>query len=214
MIKIAPSILSSDFSNLESEIKRLEKSNADIIHIDVMDGHFVNNITIGPAVISSIRDKTNLLFDIHLMIEEPDRYLKEFVKSGADLVTIHYESSCDIRKTLEMIKQTGKMAGLALKPKTEAKVIEEYLDVLDLVLVMTVEPGFGGQAFIKDMLPKIKQVRKYIESRERSIYLEVDGGINEVTAKDVMSCGANVIVAGSYIFKSDDYEHQINMLKS
>lgn len=214
MIKIAPSILSSDFSNLESEIKRLEKSNADIIHIDVMDGHFVNNITIGPAVISSIRDKTNLLFDIHLMIEEPDRYLKEFVKSGADLVTIHYESSCDIRKTLEMIKQTGKMAGLALKPKTEAKVIEEYLDVLDLVLVMTVEPGFGGQAFIKDMLPKIKQVRKYIESRERSIYLEVDGGINEVTAKDVMSCGVNVIVAGSYIFKSDDYEHQINMLKS
>ena len=214
MIKIAPSILSSDFSNLESEIKRLEKSNADIIHIDVMDGHFVNNITIGPAVISSIRDKTNLLFDIHLMIEEPDRYLKEFVKSGADLVTIHYESSCDIRKTLEMIKQTGKMAGLALKPKTEAKVIEEYLDVLDLVLIMTVEPGFGGQAFIKDMLPKIKQVRKYIESRERSIYLEVDGGINEVTAKDVMSCGANVIVAGSYIFKSDDYEHQINMLKS
>ena len=214
MIKIAPSILSSDFSKLESEIKRLEKSNADIIHIDVMDGHFVNNITIGPAVISSIRDKTNLLFDIHLMIEEPDRYLKEFVKSGADLVTIHYESSCDIRKTLEMIKQTGKMAGLALKPKTEAKVIEEYLDVLDLVLVMTVEPGFGGQAFIKDMLPKIKQVRKYIESRERSIYLEVDGGINEVTAKDVMSCGVNVIVAGSYIFKSDDYEHQINMLKS
>lgn len=211
MVKISPSILSSDFSNLELEVKKLEKAGADMLHIDVMDGHFVNNITIGPAVISAIRNKTILPFDVHLMISEPYKYLDSFVTSGADIITVHYESCSNVKEALIKIKQKGKLAGLALKPLTKAEVVLDFLDIVDLILIMTVEPGFGGQKFIMDMLYKIKQVKKYIGNKK--INLEVDGGLNNITSKKAISNGANVIVAGSYIFKADDYKRQIDSLK-
>lgn len=211
MVKISPSILSADFSNLELEVKKIEKCKADMLHIDIMDGHFVNNITIGPVVISSIRSKTVLLFDVHLMISNPCKYLDAFVASGADIITIHYESNSNVAETLIKIRQKGKLAGLALKPATRAEVILDFLDVVDLILVMTVEPGFGGQEFMVDMLPKIERVKEYIGNRK--ISLEVDGGLNNITSKKAISNGANIIVAGSYIFKSDDYKKQIDSLK-
>lgn len=214
MIKISPSILSSDFANLESEIKKLELAKADMLHIDVMDGHFVKNITIGPPVIKSIKSKTNLPFDVHLMIARPDEYLEQFIEAGSDIITIHYESECDVMSTLIRIKKSGKKAGLALKPSTPAEVILKFLDVVDLILVMTVEPGFGGQKFMFDMLPKIKSVRQYINFSGRAIDLEVDGGINNITNLEAINFGANVIVAGSYIFAEGEYEKRILSLKS
>ena len=214
MIKISPSILSSDFANLESEIKKLELAKADMLHIDVMDGHFVKNITMGPPVIKSIKSKTNLPFDVHLMIARPDEYLEQFIEAGSDIITIHYESECDVMSTLIRIKKSGKKAGLALKPSTPAEVILKFLDVVDLILVMTVEPGFGGQKFMLDMLPKIKSVRQYINFSGRTIDLEVDGGINNITNLEAISFGANVIVAGSYIFAEGEYEKRILSLKS
>lgn len=214
MIKISPSILSSDFANLESEIKKLELAKADMLHIDVMDGHFVKNITIGPPVIKSIKSKTNLPFDVHLMISRPDKYLEQFIEAGSDIITIHYESECDVMSTLIRIKKSGKKAGLALKPSTPAEVILKFLDVVDLILVMTVEPGFGGQKFMFDMLPKIKSVRQYINFSGRAIDLEVDGGINNITNLEAINFGANVIVAGSYIFAEEEYEKRILSLKS
>lgn len=214
MIKISPSILSSDFANLESEIKKLELAKADMLHIDVMDGHFVKNITIGPPVIKSIKSKTNLPFDVHLMISRPDKYLEQFIEAGSDIITIHYESECDVMSTLIKIKKSGKKAGLALKPSTPAEVILKFLDVVDLILVMTVEPGFGGQKFMFDMLPKIKSVRQYINFSGRAIDLEVDGGINNITNLEAINFGANVIVAGSYIFAEGEYEKRILSLKS
>ena len=214
MIKISPSILSSDFANLESEIKKLELAKADMLHIDVMDGHFVKNITIGPPVIKSIKSKTNLPFDVHLMIARPDEYLEQFIEAGSDIITIHYESECDVMSTLIRIKKSGKKAGLALKPSTPAEVILKFLDVVDLILVMTVEPGFGGQKFMFDMLPKIKSVRQYINFSGRAIDLEVDGGINNIPKLEAINFGANVIVAGSYIFAEGEYEKRILSLKS
>lgn len=215
MIKISPSILSSNFSNLEFEITKLEKSGADMIHIDVMDGNFVNNITIGPVVISSIRDKTKLPFDVHLMISEPDKYLDDFIKVGSDIITIHYESNCsNLRDTLMKIKSNGKMAGLAIKPNTKAEKVFDFIDLLDVVLVMTVEPGFGGQKFLPNMLNKINEVRKYINNSDKLIDIEVDGGINNTTVKNVINNGANIIVAGSYIFESQNYKRQIDSLKN
>lgn len=214
MIKISPSILSSDFANLESEIKKLELAKADMLHIDVMDGHFVKNITIGPPVIKSIKSKTNLPFDVHLMISRPDEYLEQFIEAGSDIITIHYESECDVINTLIKIKKSGKKAGLALKPLTPAEVVLKFLDVVDLILVMTVEPGFGGQKFMFDMLPKIKSVRQYINFSGRTIDLEVDGGINNITNLEAINFGANVIVAGSYIFVEGEYGKRIISLKS
>ncbi len=215
MIKISPSILSSNFSNLEFEITKLEKSGADMIHIDVMDGNFVNNITIGPVVISSIRDKTKLPFDVHLMISEPDKYLDDFIKVGSDIITIHYESTySNLRDTLMKIKSNGKMAGLAIKPNTKAEKVFDFIDLLDVVLVMTVEPGFGGQKFLPNMLNKINEVRKYINNSDKLIDIEVDGGINNITVKNVINNGANIIVAGSYIFESQNYKRQIDSLKN
>ena len=214
MIKISPSILSSDFANLESEIKKLELAKADMLHIDVMDGHFVKNITIGPPVIKSIKSKTNLPFDVHLMISRPDEYLDQFIEAGSDIITIHYESECDAMNTLIKIKKSGRKAGLALKPLTPAEVVLKFLDVVDLILVMTVEPGFGGQKFMFDMLPKIKSVRQYINFSGRTIDLEVDGGINNTNNLEAINFGANVIVAGSYIFVEGEYGKRIISLKS
>ncbi len=213
MVKISPSILSCDFSNLELEIRKIQEAGADMLHVDVMDGHFVNNISIGPIVISSVRKKTNLVFDVHLMMSRPDLYLDNFIDSGADIITIHYESDCDIKETLTRIKAAGKLAGLALKPATAPEVVLGYLDILDMILVMTVEPGFGGQKFMFEMLPKIKKIRRYIEQSGKDIDLEVDGGIDQLTKIEAVGSGANVIVAGSYIFKSDDYLNKIKSLR-
>lgn len=212
-IKIAPSILSSDFSKLGKEITAIESAGADLVHIDVMDGHFVDNITIGPAVIKSIRKKTNLPFDIHLMISHPDKYIKEFIEAGGDIITFHYESESEIKNTIKIIKSLGKKVGLALRPKTNWNVIKQYIELLDMVLVMTVEPGFGGQKFITEMIDKIKAVKEYVATIKRPIDIEVDGGINEITVKKAKNCGANIIVAGAYIFNSDNYQERIEKLR-
>lgn len=212
-IKISPSILSSDFANLESESKLLELAGADMLHIDVMDGHFVNNITIGPVVIDSLRKKTQMILDVHLMISEPMKYIDEFVNAGSDIITIHYESNSDIRATLEKIKMLGKKASLAIKPNTPAEVIVPYLDILDMVLVMTVEPGFGGQKFMTDMMQKLRYIDVYCEKIGRVIDIQVDGGINNITADECIKNGANILVSGAYIFKSTDYKKAIDSLR-
>lgn len=213
--KIAPSILSADFAILGAEIEAVTNAGADYIHIDVMDGHFVPNITIGPCVVQSLRAHSKLPFDVHLMIENPDLYIEEFVKAGADIITVHAEACVHLDRTVQLIKSFGKKAGVSLVPSTHEDVLDYVLNEIDLVLVMTVNPGFGGQSFISSQLPKIKNIRKKIDKTKRLIDLEVDGGINKDTAKQVIKAGADVLVAGSATFKGGQgkYKENIAMLR-
>ncbi|HHW23365.1 MAG TPA: ribulose-phosphate 3-epimerase [Clostridiaceae bacterium] len=213
MIKIAPSILSADFSVLGEEIKKIEKSGADMVHVDVMDGHFVPNITIGPLVVSAIRPLTKLPLDVHLMISNPDKYLESFKEAGADVITVHAETTHHLDRTVSRIRQMGIKAGVSLNPSTPENVIEYVLDKIDMVLVMTVNPGFGGQAFIKGMLEKISRIREMIRRRNLSVDIEVDGGINEDTIALVANAGAGIAVTGSAFFSSNDPVEFVKVLK-
>ena len=203
MIKIAPSILSADFGNLANAVKEVEKGGADLIHIDVMDGHFVPNITIGPVVVSGIRDTTKLPFDVHLMICEPEKYISDFVKAGSDIITVSAEASNHLHRAIQRIKENGVKAGVALNPSTSVSIIENILDDIDMIVIMTVNPGFGGQKFIESMLPKIKSTRELIEKKGMDIDLEVDGGINPKNAKLAVDAGANILVAGNAVFRGE-----------
>jgi len=203
-IKISPSILSADFSKLGEEIKALEAAGADYIHIDVMDGHFVPNLTIGPEVIKNLRPVTKLPFDVHLMITPVDPLIESFAKAGADIITFHPEATSNIKNTIEKIKSFKKKVGISLKPKSEIKLIENYLAEIDLILIMSVEPGFGGQKFMPEVLPKLKSLKQLVNSKKLSIDLEIDGGINFTNSKDAIEAGANVLVSGSTIFKENN----------
>ncbi len=212
-MRIAPSLLSADFSRLEDELKRVEKGGADLLHFDVMDGCFVPNITFGPLVIEALRNKTKLLFDVHLMIEKPENYIKRFVEVGGDIITIHVEACIHLQRTLRYIKQQGVKTGVALNPATSLHMLEYVLDELDTILIMTVNPGFGGQKFIPAMLPKIREVKKMVKERGLDIDIEVDGGINIKTAPLAVKAGANVLVAGTAIFEQSDVKRYIQMLR-
>ena len=214
MLKISPSILSADFSRLGEEIKNIEKAGADYIHIDVMDGSFVPNLTIGNEVVRSIRSVSAWPYDVHLMINNPDNHIKNFAEAGSDIITIHAEASIHLDRSLALIKSFGKKAGVSLVPSTHEDVLDYVLEKLDLILVMTVNPGFGGQKFLSSQLKKIENIRKKIERSGRKIELEVDGGINEETSKLVVSAGADVLVSGSYIFGSKSYSEAISKLRS
>jgi ribulose-phosphate 3-epimerase len=213
MILVAPSILSADFSKLCEEIKAIEEAGADWIHIDVMDGHFVPNITIGPVVVSKIRKISDIFFDVHLMIENPGRYIEQFAKAGADLITVHAEACTDLKPIIKKVKECGCKVGISVNPKTSIDTIKNIIGDVDLVLVMSVHPGFGGQSFIREVLPKIKHARNLIDKTKRDTYLEVDGGINKENAKLVKQYGADVLVAGNFIFTSNDYKKAIQSLK-
>lgn len=205
---IAPSILSADFSILGQEVKNVEKGGADWIHVDVMDGHFVPNITIGPLVVKSIRPVTKLTLDVHLMIKEPEKYIESFAKAGSDIITFHSEIDEDPKEVIKLIRYYKKKVGISIKPKTDLKSIEGLLSMVDMVLIMTVEPGFSGQEFIFDCMPKIEALRKIFKKD-----IEVDGGINDLTAREVITCGANALVAGNYIFGAKDYALAIKKLR-
>ncbi|RKD24149.1 ribulose-phosphate 3-epimerase [Ammoniphilus oxalaticus] len=213
-IKIAPSILSADFAKLGEEIKDVEVGGADYIHVDVMDGHFVPNITIGPLIVGAIRPMTELPLDVHLMIENPDVYIPEFVKQGADIVTVHQEVCPHLHRTIYLIKEHGAKAGVVLNPATPISAIQHIIEDIDMVLLMTVNPGFGGQAFIHNVVPKIRELRKQLDERGLTqVEIEVDGGINPETAKLVIEAGANVLVAGNAIYNQQDRKQAIAAIR-
>ncbi len=210
-IIISPSILSCDFANLENEIKKLTQSGADWIHIDVMDGHFVPNLTIGAPIVKSLRKICSVPLDVHLMIDNPQNYIKDFALSGSDFITFHYEAAKENTiEVIDMIKSFGKKAGISIKPRTEVKDIIQYLELVDMVLIMTVEPGFGGQKFMPECADKIKELKKYLQ---KDIIIEVDGGINHETALYCKNLGANALVSGNYIFSRPDMKEAINSLR-
>ena len=215
-IKISPSILSADFSNLRTEIQRLESGGADMIHVDVMDGHFVPNLTIGPPVIKALKKHSSLLFDVHLMISPVHKYIQSYSEAGADIITIHPEATENLNSSILKIKELGKKVGISLNPETKIDVILEFLEKIDLVLIMSVNPGFGGQKFMPEVLSKVKELKKIQSEKKLNFDIEIDGGINFENSKKAIEAGVNILVSGTTIFKSNngDIKKNIELLKS
>ena len=213
MMKLAPSILAADFAKLLEDVKKVENAGCEYLHIDVMDGHFVPNITLGPAIVKSLRKDVNMIFDAHLMIENPDQYIKEFVDAGCDIIVVHQEACNHLHRTIQNIKSYGIKAGVALNPATPIETIKHVLEDVDMVLIMTVNPGFGGQSFIEGMIPKIQELKALIDRNELKIDIQVDGGIKPENVHKVVEAGANIIVAGSAIFNSDCIPHTVELFR-
>ncbi len=213
MIKLAPSILSADFARLLEDVKKVESAGCEYLHIDVMDGHFVPNITLGPGIVKSLRKDVDMVFDVHLMIENPDNYIKDFVDAGADLITVHQEACIHLHRTLQNIKSYGVKAGVALNPATPIETIKHIIKEVDMILIMTVNPGFGGQSFIEEMIEKIESLKKLIKESGLNIDIQVDGGIKPGNVAQVVKAGANIIVAGSAIFNSKNIPQTVKQLR-